>query len=302
MGSFEAKQEFYRSLINDRLDAIVSAGKDGAFREAPEALLKAMRYSLLSGGKRIRPMLMLAVVEMLSGDIEEALAPAAALEMIHTYSLIHDDLPGMDDDDYRRGRLTNHKVFGEGQAILAGDALLNGAYEVMLSNIRRFPEHVDRHILAMEAICRRAGVCGMIAGQCIDLLNEGIQPKADTLQYIHQHKTADLITAPLEAGGYISGADQKTLLALQRFGHAAGMAFQIDDDLLDIEGDAQTLGKETGMDAVRGKATWPALVGIEEAHEQSEAYWSEAKEALLIFGESASFLLQMTSQLSGRKK
>lgn len=178
---------------------------------------------------------------------------AAALEMIHTYSLIHDDLPGMDNDDYRRGRLTNHKVFGEGFAILAGDGLLNYAYECILKNALDYGANLEGHILAAREIAQRAGVGGMVAGQSIDLLSEHREPNEATLHYIHMHKTADLLTAPLLAAAYIAGADEKSIAALRTFGACVGLAFQIDDDLLDVMGDAKDLGKQTGMDEQRGQ-------------------------------------------------
>ena len=267
----------------------------------PAHLCETMRYSLLAGGKRVRPVLLLAACDMLGGNIEEAQVPAAALEMIHTYSLIHDDLPGMDDDDYRRGRLTNHKVYGVGHAILAGDGLLNYAYECLLQNAIAYPEHMERHVKAAAAIAGRAGVCGMIAGQSIDLLSEHAKPDVDTLAYIHRHKTADLLTAPLLAAAYIAGASDEQIAALNRFGACLGIAFQIDDDLLDVEGDAAQLGKQTGMDAQRGKITWPALYGAQASREKSAALWQEAEEALACFGKNAWFMHEFAAQLKNRK-
>ena len=268
----------------------------------PRHLCESMRYSLLAGGKRVRPVLLLAACEMLGGDMEQAKVPAAALEMIHTYSLIHDDLPGMDDDDYRRGRLTNHKVFGVGHAILAGDALLNYAYECMLKNALAHGENLKGLVLAASAIAHRAGVCGMIAGQSLDLLSEHAEPDADRLLYIHSHKTADLLTAPLAAAAHIAGAGEEAMEALLRFGACVGLAFQIDDDLLDVLGDAQELGKQTGMDAQRGKMTWPALVGVAKAQERSAQLWEEALRSLAPFGEGAWFLRAFAQGLRGRKK
>lgn len=267
----------------------------------PEHLCASMRYSLMAGGKRIRPVLLLAACEMLGGDLEQAKTPAAALEMIHTYSLIHDDLPGMDNDNYRRGRLTNHKVYGVGHAILAGDGLLNYAYECLLENAAAYPENLRGHMLAAKAIANRAGVRGMIAGQSLDLLSEHMEPDAERLLYIHTHKTADLLTAPLLAAAYIAGASEEQIDALRRFGFCVGIAFQIDDDLLDVEGDAALLGKQTGMDAQRGKMTWPALVGVAAAKERSARLWDEAEEALGIFGERAAFMHGFAAQMRTRK-
>ena len=270
--------------------------------QIPKHLCEAMRYSLLAGGKRVRPVLLLATCEMLGGDAEQARVPAAALEMIHTYSLIHDDLPGMDNDDYRRGRLTNHKVFGEGFAILAGDGLLNYAYECILKNALDHGGNLEGHVRAAREIAQRAGVGGMVAGQSIDLLSEHHEPNEATLHYIHMHKTADLLTAPLLAAAYIAGADEKAISALTTFGACVGLAFQIDDDLLDVLGDAKDLGKQTGMDEQRGKMTWPALVGVEAARQKSQALWAEAENALSGFGEAAWFLRAFAEALAKRKK
>ena len=270
--------------------------------EIPAHLCETMRYSLLAGGKRVRPVLLLAACEMLGGALEQARVPAAALEMIHTYSLIHDDLPGMDDDDYRRGRLTNHKVYGVGHAILAGDGLLNYAYECLMKNALAYPQNLMGHVRAADVIARRAGVSGMIAGQSIDLLSEHMEPEAQRLCYIHAHKTADLLTAPLLAAGCIAGADGAQMEALSRFGACVGLAFQIDDDLLDVEGDAQEMGKQTGMDAQRGKMTWPALFGVVQSRARSQELWSQAEDALGSFGERAWFLRAFAETLRNRKK
>ena len=294
----------YVSMIEETIEKLLPEVKDICPKEAgkmPKLLCESMRYSLLAGGKRVRPVLLLAACEMLGGDLEQAKVPAAALEMIHTYSLIHDDLPGMDDDDYRRGRPTNHKVYGVGHAILAGDGLLNFAYESLLENAAQYPENLKGQVLAAKAIANRAGVCGMIAGQSLDLSSEHMDPDAERLLYIHTHKTADLLTAPLMAAAYIAGADEQQIKALERFGYCLGIAFQIDDDLLDVEGDAALLGKQTGMDAQRGKMTWPALMGVEASRERSARLWDEAEEAISIFGERAWFMRGFAAQMRTRK-
>lgn len=227
----------------------------------PERLLEAMRYSLEAGGKRLRPVMLLAACEMAGGDAELALPFACAIEMIHTYSLIHDDLPAMDNDDLRRGKPTNHKVFGEDLAILAGDGLLNAAAELMA---RTAVEMADtRGIRALEIIMRHAGVTGMIAGQTRDVLSEGEKPREDLVSYIHAHKTADLLEAPMEAGLALAGADEHQIKAAHDYGLHLGLAFQMTDDLLDVIGDAALLGKNTGMDAALDKMTWVALRGVE---------------------------------------
>ena len=265
-------------------------------------LAKAMNYSMTAGGKRLRPLLLQESFRLFGGTGEAVKPFMAAMEMIHTHSLIHDDLPAIDNDDYRRGRLTNHKVFGEGFAILAGDGLLNYAYECILNNALAWGENTPGHIRAAQEIARRAGVSGMVAGQSIDLLSEHREPNEATLQYIHTHKTADLLTAPLLAAAYIAGADEKAISALETFGLCVGLAFQIDDDLLDVLGDAKDLGKQTGMDAQRGKMTWPSLVGVEAAQKKSRELWTRAEEALSVFGDSAWFLRAFAEALAKRKK
>ena len=294
----------YVGMIEETIGTLLpqTAVECPADGEIPAYLCETMRYSLLAGGKRVRPVLLLAACEMLGGALEQARVPAAALEMIHTYSLIHDDLPGMDDDDYRRGRLTNHKVYGVGHAILAGDGLLNSAYECLMNNALAYPQNLMGHVRAADVIARRAGVSGMIAGQSIDLLSEHMEPEAQRLCYIHAHKTADLLTAPLLAAGCIAGADGAQMEALSRFGACVGLAFQIDDDLLDVEGDAQEMGKQTGMDAQRGKMTWPALFGVAQSRARSHELWSQAEDALGSFGERAWFLRAFAETLRNRKK
>ena len=238
----------------------------------PDRLLEAMRYSLLAGGKRLRPVMLLAACDMAGGEIAAAMPFACALEMIHTYSLIHDDLPAMDNDDLRRGKPTNHKVFGEDLAILAGDGLLNAAAELMARSALRMAD--ARGIHALEIIMRHAGVTGMIAGQTKDVLSEGSDPQEDLVSYIHAHKTADLLEAPMEAGLALAGADEKQIRAAFEYGLHLGLAFQMTDDLLDVTGDAALLGKNTGMDAELNKLTWVALKGVEgtekDAAEQVE--------------------------------
>ena len=238
----------------------------------PERLLEAMRYSLEAGGKRLRPVMLLAACDMAGGDMETALPFACAMEMIHTYSLIHDDLPAMDNDDLRRGKPTNHKVFGEGMAVLAGDGLLNAAAELMARAALQFNE--KRGIRALEIIMRHAGVTGMIAGQAADLDNEGEAPRVEMLTYIHSHKTADLLEAPMEAGLVLAGADEKACRLGRDYGYHLGLAFQMTDDLLDVTGDTALLGKKTGADAEQNKMTWVALRSVEgtqkDAEEQAE--------------------------------
>ena len=259
--------EEYRELVERSLTPMLES-----LGNIPDRLLEAMRYSLEAGGKRLRPVMLLAACEMAGGDAELALPFACAIEMIHTYSLIHDDLPAMDNDDLRRGKPTNHKVFGEDLAILAGDGLLNAATELMA---RTAVEMADtRGIRALEIVMRHAGVTGMIAGQVKDVLSEGEKPREDLVSYIHAHKTADLLEAPMEAGLALAGADEQQIKAAHDYGLHLGLAFQMTDDLLDVTGDAALLGKNTGMDAALDKMTWIALKGVEgtekDASEQVE--------------------------------
>ena len=244
----------------------------------PGPLHQAMTYSLEAGGKRLRPVLLLAACDMAGGSLEEAMPFACALEMIHTYSLIHDDLPAMDNDDLRRGRPTNHKVFGEAMAILAGDGLLSAAGELMLSAAVRMGD--QRGVRAAEAILRRAGVTGMVAGQTMDVTGEGSEPTLEKVSYIHLHKTADLLTAPIEAGLLIGGAAETQVEAGAEYGRHLGLAFQMVDDVLDVQGDVAVLGKTTGKDAAQGKLTWVAVRGLEGARKDAREQVALAVQAL----------------------
>ena len=263
----------YRSLAEHALGPMLES-----LGEIPEKLLEAMKYSLEAGGKRLRPVMLLAACEMAGGDTETALPFACAIEMIHTYSLIHDDLPAMDNDDLRRGKPTNHKVFGEDLAILAGDGLLNAAAELMARAALRMAD--SRGIRAMEIIMRHAGVTGMIAGQTRDVLSEGEIPREDLVAYIHSHKTADLLEAPMEAGFALAGADETQIRAGYEYGLHLGLAFQMTDDLLDVKGDAALMGKNTGMDSALNKMTWVALRGIEGTEKDAACQVEQAIRAL----------------------
>lgn len=256
-------------LVHQALDDY-TAGLEGI----PSVLKDAMRYSLLAGGKRFRPVLVLATVEALGGNTQQALPFACAIEMIHTYSLIHDDLPAMDDDDYRRGKLANHKVFGEGIAILAGDALLTFAFEVLsgLENIES--SRVLRLIQEVSVAC---GSQGLIGGQVVDLESEGQEIDQLTLEYIHRHKTGKLFSAALRGGAIIGGADEAQLSDLALYGENLGLAFQITDDILDVSGDIAKLGKATGADLRKGKSTSVSLLGLEGAKEQAKKCVEQCK-------------------------
>lgn len=283
----------YRALVEASLTPMLDSLGD-----IPVKLREAMRYSLMAGGKRLRPVLLLAACEMAGGTAEEALPYACALEMIHTYSLIHDDLPAMDDDDLRRGRPTNHKVFGEDMAILAGDGLLSAAMALMLRDACRRENLSGTR--AAEAIARRAGVTGMVAGQVMDVTGEGTEPTSEKVAYIHAHKTADLLIAPMEAGVLLAGGDGHLLDAAVSYGYHLGLAFQMVDDLLDVEGDVHLLGKETGMDAQRGKLTWIAVHGMEKTREDAADHVRQAMEAAEKFGESMNFFKPLAQSTLNR--
>lgn len=261
----------------------------------PQPLRSAMRYSLLLPGKRLRPVLLLAAYHLLREDWQQAVPFACALEMIHTYSLIHDDLPALDNDKLRRGQPTNHLVYGENMAILAGDGLLNLAYETMLSAPICETEPANALRAAKEIACR-SGVRGMIAGQTLDVKLEGSKPSRENVRYIHLHKTADLLTAPVVAGLMLAGASEEQLDAGRRYGQGIGLAFQIIDDLLDIQGDVQRLGKEPGMDAQRGKLTWPAVCGIEQSRKDALSAVAQAVEAMQYFGSKGDFLAELAQK------
>ena len=270
--------------------------------ERPGSLHKAMRYSIFAGGKRVRPILMLAACQAVGGDTERAIPAACAMEMIHTYSLIHDDLPAMDDDDFRRGNPTNHKVFGEAIAILAGDALLTEAFKLISDP--RFAACCDpaARLAVIHEIAASAGSYGMVGGQVVDMESEG---KSDidlpTVQYIHTHKTGALIKASVVAGALLGGADRKKLSAITRYGEAAGLAFQIADDILDIEGTTEEIGKDAGSDQARGKATYPAVIGLASAREEARLMMDEAFKTLEIFGEEAEPLREIAAYIVKRK-
>ncbi len=259
----------------------------------PASLHKAMRYSVFAGGKRIRPMLMIAACEAVGGDAARVLPAACALELIHTYSLIHDDLPAMDDDDFRRGQPTNHKVFGEAIAILAGDALLTEAF-ILLSNPALSPEvDASTQLKVIHTLSRCAGSLGMVGGQVVDMESEGSEVDFPTLEYIHTHKTGALILAAIQCGGLIGGADESALRALTTYGEAAGLAFQIADDVLDIVGDQDALGKDIGSDQARAKATYPAQLGVEGARARALELRDLAVKALDPLNDAAEPLRQI---------
>lgn len=265
----------------------------------PEVIHQAMAYSVFAGGKRFRPMLCLAACEAVCGSWQPALDAACAMECIHTYSLIHDDLPGMDDDDYRRGKLTNHKVFGEGMAILAGDALLTYAFEILADLA---DETNSRQVVRIiQEVSRASGTTGMVGGQVVDILSEQTKPTAELLQYIHNHKTGALIVASTRMGAILGGADEVQLEALTRYARNLGLAFQITDDILDVVGDARKIGKPVGSDEKNEKATFPALFGLEQSRTMAADAVQAAVDALAPFGAAGATLAQLARYLLSRE-
>lgn len=266
----------------------------------PESLHESMRYSVFAGGKRIRPVLMMAACEAVGGTPNQVLPAACAIEMIHSYSLIHDDLPAMDDDDLRRGKPTNHKVYGEARAILAGDALLTEAI-ILLSNPDVNPElSAASRCEIIHLLTRSAGSRGMVGGQVVDMESEGKVIDLPTLEYIHTHKTGALILAALETGAILGGATRSQRRALCRYGEAAGLAFQVADDILDIVADQQELGKDVGSDQQRGKATYPALLGLAGARERARELRELALSSLETFADTARPLREIASYIVNR--
>jgi len=266
----------------------------------PRSLHQAMRYSVFAGGKRLRPILMIAACESLGGHAGQVLHAACAMEMIHTYSLIHDDLPAMDDDDFRRGRPTNHKVYGEATAILAGDALLTEAFRILADAEANRSVPPATVIKVIELVARYAGSQGMVGGQVVDMESEGKEIDFPTLEYIHTHKTGGLILASVQVGALLGGANDSQVAAIKRFGGAAGLAFQIADDILDVVGDQQHLGKNVGSDQARGKATYPAQLGLDEARQRADELCGIAISALAPLGKPAEILQELARYIVNR--
>jgi geranylgeranyl diphosphate synthase type II len=289
-----------RALTDAALDRLIPLET-----QHPESIHKAMRHSVFAGGKRLRPVLCMEAGRMIAGKMVAGSFPrkieelGAALEMLHTYSLIHDDLPALDNDDLRRGRPTCHKVFGEALAILAGDALQTLAYEVLA----RLDCPAEARVKIIEEIARGTGTLdGMIGGQVVDLEAEHTQPTPEMLEYIHRAKTAALITASLVSGGLYAGAKDNEVRKLRAFGQSIGLAFQIVDDVLDVTQTSEQLGKTAGKDTAAQKATYPALFGIDESVRKADSLVSTAFAELDSFGERAETLKELARYLVERKK
>lgn len=281
-----------KKLVEKALDAMVpESGEIPVIREA-------MRYSLLAGGKRLRPVLAIMTGELFDGKEEEVLPFACCIEMIHTYSLIHDDLPSMDNDDLRRGKPTNHKVFGEGFAVLAGDALLNYAFETMAGIIAA--DNRTEYIRAMEMISKASGISGMIGGQCIDLYSENREIDLDTLKRMHSKKTGALITASLGTGAVLAGAEEADLRNIMDFGDLIGLAFQVADDILDVAGTEEKLGKGVNKDAGIHKSNFISFYGIEKSRQIAAELVEEARLKLEKYGDRGNYLRMLADYIISR--
>jgi geranylgeranyl diphosphate synthase type II len=266
-------------------------------------LHKAIQHSLFAGGKRIRPILSIASFETVGGEGERILPFACALEMIHTYSLIHDDLPAIDNDDYRRGKPTCHKVFGEGIAILAGDGLLTEAFRLMTNQPAKDHSSSDGGLILdlVNEVAQAAGVLGMVGGQVVDVESEGKAVDLPTVQYIHSHKTGAMILASVRVGAKLGGAKGEILKALTRYGDSLGLAFQVADDILNVEGEAALMGKKTGSDLSRGKATYPSVLGVEESRKKGRELVELSVDALKQFGPEADPLREIARFVMARE-
>jgi geranylgeranyl diphosphate synthase type II len=264
----------------------------------PKTIHKAMRYSVFAGGKRLRPILCLAAAECCGGSVEAALPLACAIECIHTYSLIHDDLPCMDNDDYRRGRPTSHKIFGEGMAVLAGDALLTFAFEVA-STVPGWPRYGLRDVVRELAVS--SGSRNLIAGQVLDLETEGRKASLPLLRFIHESKTAALLRASVRLGAMSANASPRQLTSISEFGKALGLAFQVIDDILDVTQTSERLGKSAGKDAAAEKATYPAIVGLDRSRRIARQLTETARRALKSFGNKAEHLHLLADHLLARE-
>jgi geranylgeranyl diphosphate synthase, type II len=298
----ENENAFLKAYLQDRQKIVEKALQYYLPKEEnlPAEIYKAVHYSVFNGGKRIRPVLCLAAADAVGGDLALVMPVACALELIHTYSLIHDDLPAMDNDDFRRGKPTCHKVFGENIAILAGDALLTEAF-VLLSRVEKIKLSAERRLAVIQEVAQSAGVYGMVGGQALDVLSEKIEPNENTLGEIHRRKTGALITAAVKSGAIIFNAGKDKVQALAEYGINIGLAFQIADDILNVEGNSKLMGKETGSDAARNKLTYPSLFGMDAAKEKLAKHIDAAVASLAGFDERAQPLIVIAHYIMERK-
>ncbi|AIS52383.1 farnesyl diphosphate synthase [Thermoanaerobacter kivui] len=291
---FEEQLRKKQQLVEEELHRILDID------EKPEIIYEAMRYSVFAGGKRLRPVLCLSSCELLGGDLNKALPVACAIELIHTYSLIHDDLPAMDNDDLRRGKPTNHKVYGEAIAILAGDGLLNLGYEVLVRYALENPQDYERILKATNEIARASGCKGIIGGQVVDILSQNTKISYEELKFMHEHKTGALIEASVCAGAYIAGATEEDIKVLREYANLIGFAFQIKDDILNVIGEEEKLGKKVGSDKEKGKSTFVNIFGLEKSQEMVRELTQNAIRILDRFGKKAQFLKELSNYLIER--
>jgi geranylgeranyl diphosphate synthase type II len=268
----------------------------------PSSLHQAMRYCLFAGGKRIRPALAFAASEAVGGNPDAIVDEACALELIHTFTLIHDDLPSMDNDDFRRGLPSTHKVFGEAMAILAGDALQTEAFKILACGYTRGAHKAEHMVAIIKILAEASGSRGIVGGQVVDLDSEGKTIAPDQLEYIHSHKTGSLIAASVIMGGILGGASPEQISHLRRYGECIGLAFQIVDDILDVEGSQEKLGKSTGSDQKKKKATYPSIIGIDGARKKGMECYQRALDALQSFDDRADHLRKIALYITQRQK
>ena len=291
----------FKQLLKERINYIESLLNNYTPKEEgyQKTIMEAMNYSLKAGGKRLRPILTLESCRIVGGNEEDAIPFAIAIEMIHTYSLIHDDLPALDNDDLRRGKPTNHKVFGEGMATLAGDALLNYAFEVMLSSAID-KEDANKYLKAINEVAKHAGIYGMIGGQVVDVESENKVIDKDKLDFIHLNKTAAMIIGCMRAGAIVGGADKEALEKITTYAKNIGLSFQIVDDILDIVGEEEKLGKPIGSDLENHKSTYPSLLGLEESRRIANELIDEAKNTIKDLSSEVEFLNQLADYIINR--
>lgn len=283
------------SKVDENLGTIIKE------EENPQKVIyQAMNYSLMSGGKRLRPVLLLGTYEIFQKNIEAVIPFACAMEMIHTYSLIHDDLPAMDNDDYRRGRLSNHKKFGEATGILAGDGLLNRAFETGLEAAIKSKLDINKSVKALYEIAKSSGADGMIGGQIVDMYGHEKVSSIEDLKYMYSLKTGAIIKSSVVAGAILGGANDEEIKALEKYAEKLGIAFQIEDDILDVTSTQEVLGKAIGSDVANDKITYLSFVSIEEAQNHVEKFTQEAIESINIFGDKAKYMVELAKYLTNR--